>query len=149
MKKLLFAALLASATLFTACTTEDTDNTSVNEKISQSYTGTLYVSEATTQESTYTQDDTTFSFEAANGVGELTMTAVKFTSSTYAPQLTIVASDIPATSSGVYEIESVIPTIGGDEYPTYTLTDIKIEVSESSIKVSFDCSSSSIEFAGE
>ncbi len=146
MKKLLFAAIFACAALFTSCTTNEGTGT---ENLTGSYTGTLNVYGVDDGVLNYSQESAVFSFESVDGVGELVMNSIKFSSSIYAPYLTIVASDIPMDSNGDYTIASVVPTIGGDTYEMYTLTDVVIKVSDSAIDVKFDCSTSSVEFAGE
>ncbi|MFR9649344.1 MAG: hypothetical protein SNJ33_06730 [Rikenellaceae bacterium] len=144
MKKLLFAALFACAALFTSCTTNEGTGT---EEIAGSYTGTLTISDVDGNVS-YTQEDTVFDFEANDGFGEMVMNSVKF--SAYMPvTLTITASDIPFVSSGVYEIASVIPTVGGAPMEAYTLTNVAISASDSSLAVEFECYGSYAKFVSK
>ncbi len=126
---------------------DDGSTDDVYDTISASYVGALTVSDAEGNVN-YTDDDTTFDFEAAAGFGELVMNEVKFAEAMPFP-MTISASDIPYISDGVYEIDSVIPTIAGAPMESYIITNLKIEATDSTLIVEFECYGSYAKFTTE
>ncbi len=147
MKKLFFAVAFACTALFTACSEEEDTNSATPEPYQISFVGELTVSDAEGNVG-YTQEDTVFDFESVDGAGKLVMNEMKF--SQYMPvTLTITASGIPFISDNTFGSDSLVPTVADVPMPDYTLTNLSVEVSGSSLVVEFECYGSYAKFVSE